>query len=99
VRLTHSTSIRQAIITAIVGYVFGAGGGRFATPYDSFLAKSDEDQSWPAFWLRAVQGGNDLPKWPGAPRATITLAQNGNTSLILAQKDNASYVLVHYTTS
>ncbi len=90
----------QAIITAIVGTaVSGSGAGRFSSSYQSFYVESNSDGSWPDFWRRTAQGDNDLPKWEGAPRVTVSLVQTGNTCCTLAQKDDKTFVLVDYLTS
>jgi hypothetical protein len=90
----------QAIITAIVGTaVSGSGAGRFSSPNQSFYVESNSDGSWADFWRRTAQGDNDLPKWEGAPRVTVNLAQTGNTCCTLAQKDDKTFILVDDLTS
>ncbi|ELR11093.1 uncharacterized protein ACA1_299810 [Acanthamoeba castellanii str. Neff] len=93
-------SMREAIITAIVGTaVSGSGAGRFSSPNQSFYVESNSDGSWADFWRRTAQGDNDLPKWEGAPRVTVNLVQTGNTCCTLAQKDDKTFILVDYLTS
>jgi hypothetical protein len=76
----------------------GAGAGRFAAKEERFLVEK-LDRSWANFWQRAVQGNNDLPKWKGAPQASITLDCDGNRCLTLAQRDDTNFVFVEYMTS
>eukprot|EP00696_Hemimastix_kukwesjijk_P014257 gnl/Hemi2/28215_TR9318_c0_g1_i1.p2 gnl/Hemi2/28215_TR9318_c0_g1~~gnl/Hemi2/28215_TR9318_c0_g1_i1.p2 ORF type:complete len:103 (+),score=22.55 gnl/Hemi2/28215_TR9318_c0_g1_i1:277-585(+) len=51
---------------------------------------SSDFGSWAELWQWAVCGDNDLPRHPGTkPLSVVTLKNNGNDFLYIAQRSNA----------